>query len=183
LAKTIRVAILGAESTGKTTLCEELKASLQSQSKSIAIVPEALRIFCREKNRVPTKTDQISIMREQAELEVLTEKRGNLTPLDLLLSDCAPLTIAIYSELYFSDLSLYPEAETHHSRYDLSILLARNIGWQQDGIYRESPEAQQRFHQRLKTWLEQSNYPWLEITATGTQRSAQAMSAIIPLLR
>jgi HTH-type transcriptional regulator, transcriptional repressor of NAD biosynthesis genes len=178
-----RVAILGAECSGKTTLCAELKKSLASYAIETQIIPEALREFCHRLNRVPCREDQLGIMHEQMELEDFDKKTNRLDQRQLTLSDCAPITIAIYSELYFSDLSLYFEAEKFHKNYDLSILLSPNIGWQSDGIFRESPQAQQRFHHRMKQWLQSSSHPWLEISDVGEQRTASAISAIIRLLR
>jgi HTH-type transcriptional regulator, transcriptional repressor of NAD biosynthesis genes len=181
--KTTRVAILGAECTGKTTLCEELKKSLTNYSTDTNIIHETLREFCNRHNRVPSMEEQLGIMHEQMKLEDYVDKANALDQPRLTLSDCAPITIAIYSELYFSDLSLYSEAEKFHEKYDLSILLSPNIGWQSDSIFRESPEAQQRFHHQIKQWLASSGHPWLEISDVGDQRTVSAMSAIIPLLR
>jgi HTH-type transcriptional regulator, transcriptional repressor of NAD biosynthesis genes len=181
--KTIRVAILGAESSGKTTLCEALKTMLFDLDINTKIAPEALREFCGRHQRVPRREEQLAIMREQQLNETSAENELNADQTNLLLCDCAPITLAIYSELYFSDTSLYPEAQTHHEKYDLSILLTPNIGWQQDGIFRESPGAQQRFHHRVKQWLAGSTHPWLEISEVSDQRTTRAMSAIIPLLR
>jgi HTH-type transcriptional regulator, transcriptional repressor of NAD biosynthesis genes len=183
LKKIIRVAILGAECTGKTTLCTELKASLASYQIDAKITPEALREFCIRHKRVPLIDEQLGIMREQAALESFDDNQNTGVQQKLVLSDCAPISIAIYSELYFSDLSLYSEAKKLHENYDLSILVSPNIGWQADGIFRENPEAQQRFHHRIKQWLASSAHPWLEISDIGDQRTASAMSAIIPLLR
>jgi HTH-type transcriptional regulator, transcriptional repressor of NAD biosynthesis genes len=174
--KNIRIAILGAESTGKTTLCIELKQALISRSVKTTIKPEALREFCKLHNRVPTKEEQLT-------QEKFDENHDTCGLRTLSLSDCAPITTAIYSDLYFSDKSLYPDAEIYHANYDLSILLAPNIGWQSDGIFRDSPAAQQRFHLLMQTWLKNKSHPWLEIDDIGERRTATAMSAIIPLLR
>jgi HTH-type transcriptional regulator, transcriptional repressor of NAD biosynthesis genes len=181
--KTIRVAILGAECSGKTTLCYALKTVLSDLEIITKIAPEALREFCGRHQRVPRREEQLGIMRDQQSNEGYAESRLTTDKTNLLLSDCAPITIAIYSELYFSDTSLYPEAQTHHEKYDLSILLTPNIGWQQDGIFRESPQAQQRFHHRMKQWLASSTHPWLEISEVADQRTMRAMSAIIALIR
>jgi nicotinamide riboside kinase len=185
----VRIAILGAECTGKTSLCQALALALpqvptlQSTAIDIAVVPEALRQFCETHRRVPVQQDQLDIMRQQAALESRAENalQENLTK--LVLSDCAPITTAVYSELYFSDFRLYEQASAHHKRYDLSLLLYPTLGWQADGLFRESADAQKRFHDRMRAWLVTSTNPWLEIHETGAARTASAMNAIIPLLR
>jgi nicotinamide riboside kinase len=186
---TIRIAILGAECTGKTSLCKALALAvpqlpaLQSTVIEIAIVPEALRQFCETHQRVPMQHEQLGIMRQQATLELAAEKLLHKNLTNLVLSDCAPITTAVYSELYFSDRHLYEEASTHHKRYDLSLLLYPTLGWQADGLFRESAEAQRRFHDRIKVWLTETASPCLEISETGAARTASALHAIIQLLR
>jgi HTH-type transcriptional regulator, transcriptional repressor of NAD biosynthesis genes len=187
--KIFRVAILGAECTGKTTLCAELaKELLQQQfdeTLNIKIVPEALRQFCEINERVPIASEQLGIMRDQAQLEYLaidslTQKH---TASSLLISDCAPITIAIYSELYFNDLSLFAEASNHHQSYDLTVLLSPTLGWKEDGIFRESLAAQWRFHEKLKHWLSTHRFAWVEIALNGPARTVSAMNAIIEVIR
>jgi nicotinamide riboside kinase len=186
---TIRIAVLGAECTGKTSLCQALALALpqvptlQSTGIEIAIVPEALRQFCETHQRVPLQLEQLGVMRQQMTLEQTAENalQENLT--NLVLSDCAPITTAVYSELYFSDFRLYEQASAHHKRYDLSLLLYPTLGWQADGLFRESADAQKRFHDRMRAWLGTSANQWFEIHETGAARTASAMNAIIPLLR
>jgi nicotinamide riboside kinase len=185
----IRIAILGAECTGKTSLCQTLARAipqvptLQSIGIEIAIVPEALRQFCETHQRVPMQHEQLGIMRQQAMLERTAENALKKKLINLVLSDCAPITTAVYSELYFSDCHLFEEASAHHKRYDLSLLLYPTLDWQADGLFRESMEAQNRFHARIKAWLTETASPWLEISETGGARAASALNAIIPLLR
>ena len=54
------VAVLGAESTGKSTLCRELAALLPA-----LWVPEALRDFCDRHRRTPRASEQAALMAEQ----------------------------------------------------------------------------------------------------------------------
>jgi nicotinamide riboside kinase len=186
---TVRMAILGAECTGKTSLCQALALALpkvpalQNAALDIAIVPEALRQFCETHRRVPTQQEQLDIMRQQITLELRAENALEDKLMKLVLSDCAPITTAVYSELYFSDFRLYEQAAAHHARYDVSLLLCPTLGWQSDGLFRESADAQKRFHERMRAWLTQNTYPWLEIQETGAARTVSAMNAIIPLLR
>jgi HTH-type transcriptional regulator, transcriptional repressor of NAD biosynthesis genes len=191
--KIFRIAILGAECTGKTTLCAELAKALSNEKLnhqfnetfSVEIVPEALRQFCEVNERLPIASDQLGIMRDQANLEysALDSLTQKLTASCLIISDCAPITIAIYSELYFNDLSLYAEASNHHQRYDLTLLLSPTLGWKEDGIFRESPEAQWRFHYKIKQWLSTHQFAWVEIASNGPERTTSAMNAIITVIR
>ena len=59
-----RIAVLGAESSGKSTLCEAL-----ARRYGTLWVPEYLREFVDTHGRVPFETDQFTIARTQRERE------------------------------------------------------------------------------------------------------------------
>jgi nicotinamide riboside kinase len=59
------IAIVGAESTGKTTLAGELQAALQHDGRSVALVGEYLREFCDQHARTPRIDEQAGIAQEQ----------------------------------------------------------------------------------------------------------------------
>ena len=49
------IGLLGAESTGKTTLAAELGRALAAGGRRVAVVPEYLREFCDRSGRTPRK--------------------------------------------------------------------------------------------------------------------------------
>ena len=69
VAKTHRVALLGAESSGKTTLAMELTQALRDLGYNAGMVPEYLRIWCIENGRTPDFTEQEAIIEGQLALE------------------------------------------------------------------------------------------------------------------
>jgi nicotinamide riboside kinase len=87
-----RVAILGAESTGKSTLAPALAARYGT-----LWVPEYLREFVDTHGRVPHEDDQPGIARTQLEREqaLLPQARR------FLFCDTAPLMTAVYSRIYW----------------------------------------------------------------------------------
>ncbi len=172
-----KIAILGAESTGKTSLCHELAQRLNSNALGSAqVVPEQLRIFCELHQRTPAKEEQIALLRQQILIESETEKSSSAT---WLLCDCAPLTTALYSEMYFNDSSLLNEAQQHHRTYDKTLVLAPTLDWQADGIFRDSPDAQAEFHERLLHRLNGFNQAFELISSTGEHRIEEAWQAIM----
>jgi len=56
--KTYRIALLGAESSGKTTLATELTTALRELGYNAGMVPEYLRTWCKENSRLPEFDDQ-----------------------------------------------------------------------------------------------------------------------------
>ncbi len=144
-----RIAVLGAECVGKTSLCERLAGSLPG-----LWVPEVLRQFCDEAGRTPRADEQPLILRRQVVAEAEAEARAAAAGLAWLLCDSAPLATALYSVTYFGDPGLLEEALAHHRRhYALTLLLAPDLGWSADGIQRDGPEVQQRFDRMLEEQL------------------------------
>ena len=62
------IAIVGAESTGKTTLAAALAMRLAAETgRRVAWVPELLREWCEHSGRTPLIHEQASILRAQHE--------------------------------------------------------------------------------------------------------------------
>ena len=83
-----RVAILGAESSGKSTLAAALAAHYGT-----LWVPEYLREFVETKGRVPEEGDQQAIARIQMEREDAAAANASR----FLFCDTTPLMTALYS--------------------------------------------------------------------------------------
>ncbi len=60
------VALLGAESTGKTTLAGEIGAALAARGRRVDVVAEALREFCDRTGRTPRRDEQAAIAAAQS---------------------------------------------------------------------------------------------------------------------
>ena len=60
------IALLGAESTGKTTLARELGTALAGRGERVAVVAEYLREFCEREGRTPRREEQRGIAAEQS---------------------------------------------------------------------------------------------------------------------
>jgi nicotinamide riboside kinase len=191
----IFITILGAESTGKTTLLESLVEGLAAELKphcfsQVLIVPELLRAFCIAKRRTPTRTEQADLFAQQQTALAATAARAaaSLTqPADrcLVLCDGAPITTALYSDQYFHDDSLIAAATTAHQRFALSFVLRPEFAWQADPIpyMRDSSQAQEVFDHGLQAWIAKSKIPHLHLKGDTQTRCSAAQSAMIKLIR
>ena len=65
------IAVVGAESTGKTSLIQSL-----AQTTSSLVVPERLRDFVDRTGRPPTQDEQILIMKAQMDTELLARQQA-----------------------------------------------------------------------------------------------------------
>ena len=92
----MKIAILGAESTGKTTLARALQTALQQDHGQAVWVPEALRDWCVRHGRTPRPQEQQEIALAQAQA---IDSAGP----GYLLADTTPLMTAVYSDVIFGD--------------------------------------------------------------------------------
>jgi nicotinamide riboside kinase len=126
------VAVLGAESTGKTTLVEQLSQALQDLGHPTAVVPEVLREFCEARGRTPQAHEQRDLAAAQIQRIEAAKQMASV-----VLADTTALMTAVYSELIFQDPSLYPLAVEAHRTVDLTLLTAVDLPWVSDGIQRD----------------------------------------------
>jgi NadR type nicotinamide-nucleotide adenylyltransferase len=160
----IRVAILGAESSGKSTLAAALAAHYQT-----LWVPEYLREFVDTHQRVPRSDDQFPIARTQVERETAALALARR----FLFCDTTPLMTAIYSRLYFDDVDDALAALVRASNYDATLVAAPDGPWVADGLQRESAAVRQHVHQQLLLALDQAAIPFLLVEGGLAQRLEQ----------
>jgi len=132
------ICIIGAESTGKTTLAQALAAKFDCPW-----VAEYLRGFCDLHGRAPTQYEQSLILKTQVSNEVSKQVNAQARNRPYVFCDTAPLLTAIYSDFVFGDKSLYARARELHSRYALTLLLEPDIAWVPDGMQREGAHVRE----------------------------------------
>lgn len=168
----MKIAILGAESTGKTQLAQALAAHAQTTGLRVQAVPEVLRQWCTQHGRTPQAHEQWAIAQAQ------TQQVLDADPADWLVADTTALMTAIYSDLLFQDTSLYPLALAHQCHYDLVLLMGLDLPWVADGWQRDGPQVRVPVDQRLRAALQRCQMPYACIYGLGTERLAAALRAI-----
>lgn len=170
-----RIALLGAESTGKTTLALALVRSLRDAGLRAVLVPEVLREFCAREGRLPQPEDQRGIAQEQAR-RVLS-----VTDADLVIADTTPLMTAVYSDRLFADTSLYPFALEHQRVYAATLLAGLDLPWMADGLQRDGPHEQGPVDALVRAALVRGGIGWRMVYGTGEARLGSALQALGPL--
>ncbi len=167
------IAVLGAESTGKTTLAQALTAQLLAQGRDAVMVPELLRHFCEEQGRTP-RAD------EQAQLAVAqTAAIAQAASVHAwVVADTTSLMTAVYSEIVFGDRGLYPMALAAHAQTSLTLLTALDVPWVADGLQRDGPHVREPVDGLVRQALTQAQLPYVCIGGLGNARVQQAWSAI-----
>lgn len=169
----MKVALLGAESTGKTWLAEQLTAHFKAQGHAVSRVDEVLRHWCAQRQRTPLAHEQTLIAHAQAQAVV------NAPAHHVVIADTTPLMTAVYSDLLFNDPSLYDFALAHQRLYDATLLTDLDLPWVADGLQRDGPHVREPVMQRLRHALERAGVVYRVIHGHGPQRLNHALKAII----
>jgi len=172
------IAIVGAESTGKSSLALALRDSLSAATGlRCAVAPEVLREWCDARGRTPRAEEQAAIAEAQSErCDALAQTA------DLVLCDTTALMTAIYSELLFADASLLDRGLAFHRRCALTLLTALDLPWVADGLQRDGDHVRAPVDAALRRALMAGGLGWSVVAGSGGQRVEAALNAITPLM-
>ena len=166
-----RVAILGAESSGKSTLAGALATHYDT-----VWVPEYLREFVATHERVPEKGDQHRIARTQMEREDAAAAKASR----FLFCDTTPLMTAVYSRWYWGRVDAQLALLERRHDYAFTLVTAPDSPWEADGLQRDSEEVRQTIHQRVVQVLQEREIPYLLVSGSLQQRVLQACGLLDP---
>ena len=176
----LRVAIVGAESTGKSVLAHALADALAREfGLRCAVVDEHLREWCDRQGRTPRADEQMGIALEHARRIAAAAAQPGL---DVLLCDTTPLMVAVYSDLLFDDRSVEPVALACHRGMDITLLTSLDLPWVADGLQRDGPHVRAPVDARVRSRLTAWGTDWAVVAGTGCGRTDQAVDALRPLL-
>lgn len=167
-----RVVVLGAESTGTTTLTKAL-----AEKYDTAWVPEYGRVYAGGKYGAKDpvwRTDEfVHIALQQSQMEDHLARSAN----KVLFCDTDPFATTIWHERYMGAPSPEVIAIAASRKYDLYILTGDEIPFEQDGL-RDGEHLRHWMHQRLIEALEASGRPHIVVTGSHQQRLLEAADAI-----
>lgn len=167
----MKIGIVGAECSGKTTLASALQSSLQYKYPSVTVINEYLREWTALHGRPPTAHEQDHVATTQL-------LRVNQTRAACVVVDTTPLLTAVYSDVLFHDSSLYTAAVVFQRSLDVTLLLCLDLPWVADGIQRDGVAMQQRIDTRLREILLLHRLPFASIYGAGHQRLEASLLAI-----
>jgi nicotinamide riboside kinase len=166
-----RIAILGAESTGKSWLVKALTAVMRSRVQSVDSVDEVLRSWCEREGRTPLAHEQIDIAQTQAQAVLRIQQ-------DVVISDTTPLMTAVYSHMLFDDESLYPMALAHQALYNSTLVMGLDLPWVAAGVQRDGPHVQGPVDTLVRQALERAGISYRVVYGQGHQRLNNALLAL-----
>lgn len=169
----VKIALLGAESTGKSQLANALAAQLCASGQRAVAVGEYLRLWCEREGRTPHAHEQAHIAHtQQARIEAAA------TSGHWVIADTTPLMTAIYSELIFADTAAHEAALAYQRSFALTLVTGLDMPWLPDGIQRDGPHMQGPVDALVRKRLERAGITYEVIYGLHNQRLHNAMQAV-----
>ncbi len=168
------VVIIGAESTGKTTLCQRLTEFYDEPMSE-----EYVRHYVDTVKRPLTHKDLEPI----AQGQIAAENKAHQIARKIVLHDTNILSSIIYAKHFFEQIVPYANHYFKTHTYNLYLLCLPDIPWVEDKGQRESPETRDKFHQIFKSTLIKEHLPFTEIGGDSNTRFESAKFAIDQIAR
>jgi HTH-type transcriptional regulator, transcriptional repressor of NAD biosynthesis genes len=172
-----RVCVVGAESTGTTSLARDLAKHYQT-----VWVPEYGRDYTEVRKidgqRIEWRSEEfVHIALQQQENEDAMAKRASR----LLFCDTDALATAIWHERYLGEWSIKVERIADQRKYALYLLTAPDIPFVQDRI-RDGELLREWMTDRFRVELTRRGHKWAYLSGTFEERMQSAIKAVDRLL-
>lgn len=182
-----KIVAIGPESTGKSTLCQQLAQHFET-----AWCPEFAREYLLTNSTSYEFDDLLTIAKGQLALEdeytasleahslPLLEAGGNIP----LFIDTDMYVMKVWCEFVFGKCHRFVLDAVVERKYDLYLLCNTDLAWVQDEL-REYPDLKTReklFHIYKDSMINQET-PWVEIKGSNDERFKTAVEAVNRLLK
>ena len=167
-----RIVVVGAESTGTTTLSSAL-----AERVGAAWVPE----YGREYSLIRRGGPFASWLAEEFEFiagrqQQLQRQAARTTPVPMVVSDTDVLTTALFRERYLGSTGTLLDRALADPP-DLYLLTGDEIPWEADDT-RDGRDIRQHMQQRFREVLAGQHTPWVELRGTAAERLARAIPLV-----
>lgn len=164
-----RVIIVGAESTGKTTLARCL-----AEHYDTVWLPEYGREYIDKKGSGPEPDDFPAIARGHLSREEALLPRANR----ILIYDTDLIVTTVLAEYFLGSCPEWIKAASHERQGDLYLLTDRDTPWVADPHQREGPEVRDLLHRRFCRELASRKIPFTLVSGSVEQRMETAIQAL-----
>lgn len=168
-----KIAIVGPESTGKSTITQQL-----AKHYNTLWVPEYARYYCAALTEPCNLQDEINMYHGQVALEAsilaIAEK-------NLIFCDTTFITVKIWSDEVFGETPQVVMDALPNYTYDLYLLMDIDLPWQEDPL-RDFPHKRAHFMQIWHQELQSLNANYVIINGQE-ERLENAISAVESFLK
>lgn len=173
----VKVVLFGPESTGKTTLSEQL-----ARHYNTVWVPEYAREYLQDKWNKERKTCEPEDLLPIAIGQIKLENELSKLATNVLICDTDLLETKVYSEAYYVG-SCDPVLEKYalKNTYDLYFLTYIDVPWIGDDL-RDKPDKRETMFNYFRSTLEKYNRPYIILKGDKKTRLKEAINHIDKLL-
>jgi NadR type nicotinamide-nucleotide adenylyltransferase len=181
-----KIVVIGPESTGKSTLCEQL-----AHHYNTAWCPEFAREYLLKNGTNYTYDDLLVIARGQVALEEETLLRYKEEPHSPLTTHRSPFFIdtdmyvmKVWCEFVFGKCHPFILDQAVKREYDLYLLCNVDLPWVKDEL-REypNPAVRKKLYSIYTDCMINQPLPWIVITGDYAERLKMAITAVDSLLK
>ena len=169
-----KVVIIGPESTGKSTLCQQLADHFNTRW-----VPEYAREYLLKNGPHYTFEDLLIIAKGQLAIEDEYTEMQRRSASPYLFIDTDMYVMKVWSEFVFGKCHVFILQEIARRKYDLYLLCKTDLPWVKDEL-REYPdvETREKLYEIYKHILSNQNTPWVEIKGNYEVRFQTAIEVV-----
>jgi len=167
-----KVAIVGAESSGKTTLALAL-----GRARGGVVVGEFARTYLEQHGPAYVEADLLTIAQGQAGAEDAAVGQAARNGAPLVVCDTDMITLRIWGEEKFARCDPWIREASEHRPYDLWLLCRPDIPWEPDPL-RENPHDRDRLFGVYEAMLRRLGKPYGGGGGTREERLRAACAAI-----
>lgn len=169
-----KIVVIGPESTGKSTLCEQLAKHYKT-----LWCPEFAREYLIKNNERRTYNDLLYIAQQQIVLEEKYISTINSIQTPLVFIDTDMYVMKVWCEFVFNKCHAFILDKIVERKYDLYLLCDVDLPWQQDAL-REYPDQKirEKLYYIYKDLLINQSVPWVNITGKDNERLQHAIKAV-----
>ena len=169
-----RVAILGTESTGKTTLAQRLAETFDT-----TWVPEYGREYCEGRDALELTSDDLDAIGRG---QILAEESAARSANRVLICDTDVRTTATWSDIILGTRSAWLSQAAAADEYSHALLLDADVPWVQDGM-RVLRDQRARHTNLLERELHTTHQSFTRIQGPFEERFRQAAAVVERVLR
>lgn len=173
----IKIALYGPESTGKTTLAQQLASEFNT-----VWIPEFARDYLQEKwdskQEICQQEDLLPIAIGQTKLENEALSKANT----FLFCDTNLLVTKVFSDIYYGSCDPVLEKAAKKHKYDLFFLTDVDVPWEKDDL-RDKPEDRETTLAIFEKALMDYNKPYIKLSGSVEERFEKALRIINDLVK
>jgi len=174
-----KIVIIGPESTGKSTLCEQL-----ANHYNTLWCPEYAREYLLKRGNTYNYEDLLNIARGQVALEDKITKSAIRNLQSEIFIDTDMYVMKVWCEFVFNKCHRYVLDQLKKRKYDLYLLCNTDLPWVKDEL-REYPDlhTRQKLYHIFKDIMLGQPVPWVDINGNNEERLQKAVAAVDMLLK